>query len=236
MDTGYRRFAGSGGLAREGALDQAYLSAELLFKPARDLGRTILLFRVRRAGGQQWHARLTELIVTADLRRSRWAAVGRSTITLLVTDCIGGPTMSFGAQDAQDLEHAAGVGTVLPGRLLGRAMPIAAVARTVLAPEGQDLGSGVGSAAAVSRSWPGAVWGLSPLGELPCHPIIRRFRDADLHVRRSARIFLEGRLGVGVEYARLWRWSNYYGRSLVERHASELRVYLSTALPRWGTS
>jgi hypothetical protein len=68
-------------------------------------------------------------------------------------------------------------------------------------------------------------------------PIISGFPGTHQIMTAAAdgRVYLKGRLGIGVGYLHFWRWSNYIGRADVTRTASEVRIYLSTAVPRWGT-
>ncbi len=248
VDAGYRRFAGSDNLAGEGALDQAYLSAELLYgNPARDLSKSpFSYFRVQGAlASNNGDTRLTELVVRGGLAAKPMGSdSGSGQLALLMTyDYISNPAISFGAQGFAggpiwNVRPASGPSYQV--ELLGRAMPIAAVGSDYyLTQEGRDYdyGIGLGGGGVALMAWRG-VGAITGSANYVFVPIISGFPGTHQILTASAggRVYWKGRLGVGVEYARLWRWSNYYGRSLVERHASELRVYLSTALPRWGTS
>ena len=248
VDVGYRRFAGSDNLAGEGALDQAYLSGELVYgSEVRDLHKSpFSYFRVQGAlASNNGDHRLTELVVRGSLAAKPMGSdSGNGQLALFMTyDYINNPVIAFGAQGFSggpvwNVRPASGPSFQV--EVLGRAMPIAAVGSDYfITAEGRDYdyGIGLGGGGAALMAWPG-VAAITGSAQYVFVPVISGFpgNHQILVTHFGGRIYWKGRIGLGAEYRRLWRWSNYYGRTDVERQASELRVYLSTALPRWGSS
>ena len=247
VDVGYRRFSTSDNLSDANALDQAYLSAELRYgSETHDLGkRPFSYFRVQGAlatnNGDA--GRLTELKVRGSLAAKPLGSdSGQRQLALFMTyNYINNPVIAFGAQGftggpVWNIRPSSGPS--FRAEFYGSAMPIAAVRSDYyITAEGRDYdyGIGLGGGGEALVVWRGtAVIGGS--ARYVFVPVISGFPGTHqiLTTNFGGRVYWKGRLGLGVEYTRLWSWANYYGRTGVDKKASEVRVYLSTAVPRWG--
>lgn len=249
VDLGYRRFSGSDNLSGAGALDQAYVSAELIYgNPVRDLRRSpFSFFQVQGAlaGGNGEAGKLTELVVRGNLAAKPLGSdSGTGQLALFMTyNYINNPAIAYGAQGfagGPSWNSQPARGPSFHAEALGHVMPVAAVGSDYyVTAEGRDYdyGIGLGGGGTALIAWRG-VAALNATANYVFVPVISGFPGTHqiLTTSLAGRIYWKGRIGLGADYRRLWRWSNYYGRTDVERHASELRVYLSTALPRWGSS
>lgn len=246
VDVGYRRFSASDNLGASDALDQAYVGAELLYgSEIRDTRKApFSYFRVRGAlaSNNGDAGRLTELVVRGSLASKFLGdTTGLKQATLFMTyNYINNPVVAFGGQgfSAGPIWNGrASHGPWFHGEVLGAFMPIAAVGSDYyLTAEGRDYdyGIGMGATSAGWMAWPGKAV-LTGSAQYVYVPVISGFpgNHQILVLSGSGRAYYKGRIGVGVDYRRLWRWSDYYGRGPVDRDASEIRLFISTALPRW---
>jgi hypothetical protein len=155
-------------------------------------------------------------------------------------DYVANPIIEFGGQGfyvGPVVGRRPARGPRMRAELLGQFMPVAAVQSDFyLTQEGRDYdyGIGLGGLAGVNVIWPGLAQ-IRVFSRYVFLPIISGFPGDHqlLFAGGTGRIYWRGRIGVGVDYSRLWRWSNYYGRANVSRDNNELRLYLTTSIPQW---
>lgn len=249
VDAGYRRFSESSNLSGASALDQVFLSAELRYgSETFDLGkRPFSFFQVQGAlASNNGNAgRLTELMVRGGLAAKPLGGdSGQRQLALFMTySYINNPVIAFGAQGFSGgpvWNIQPSHGPSIHVEALGTAMPIAAIRSDYyLTAEGRDYdyGIGLGGGGSALLVWKGTgVFGAT--ARYVFVPVISGFPGTHqiLTTNVGGRVYWKGRLGIGAEWVRLWSWNIYYGRTNVNRNASELRLYLSTAVPRWGAS
>jgi hypothetical protein len=150
------------------------------------------------------------------------------------------PMVEFGAQGFQGgWTHATrpNRGPMLYFDAVGIFNPIAAIQSDYfLTAEGRDYDYGIGLG---GRGEMRAIWqGKAIVGATANYrfiPVISGFpaQHQMLFLNAEARYFFRQRWGVGAAYNQLWRWSAYTDRSDVNRKASELRLFVATAIPRW---
>lgn len=97
-----------------------------------------------------------------------------------------------------------------------------------------DYGVGLGTRGQAQLAWKGRalVSGLLGYRFIPIvsgfpgnHQLLRGFLDA--------RYFFRGRFGLGATYQHIWRWSDYRDRQDFDQSSTEVRLFLSTAIPKW---
>jgi hypothetical protein len=128
-------------------------------------------------------------------------------------------------------------GPKLRAELLGQFMPVAAVQSDYfITEEGRDYdyGIGLGGKGEGFLAWPG-IGGFGVKARYLYIPIISGFPGNHqlLWVGAGGRIYWRGRFGLGADIDKLWKWSNYTGRGDVDQQNTELRIYLTTAVPQW---
>jgi hypothetical protein len=153
---------------------------------------------------------------------------------------ISNPVVDFGGQGFQagivarsDISKA----WRFSGEALARAMPIAAIRSDYfITAEGRDYDYGIGlggrvEGRAILRN---RVYTRLSLGYIAL-PVISGFSGTHhlFTLNTEARGYIHGKFGAGAEFTRLNRTSNYMFNPDVKQHFSELRLFLSLAMPRW---
>ena len=186
--------------------------------------------------------KLSELNVRGSLGgKNLGADSGNRRLTAFMTyEYISNPILEFGAQGFTGGFTNAWRGRSGPAWYLdvtGIFNPIAALKSDYfLSEEGRDYDYGIGLG---GRTEFRAVWKRATASVNANYrfiPVISGFpaqHQLANFLVDGRYYFGTGKLGVGASYMNLWRWSAYTDRDDFNRKSSELRLFVSTALPRW---
>jgi hypothetical protein len=248
IELGYRRFSTNWDITDPDALSTGYIGAALSYgSGVQDVTKSPFShFRLNAllAFNPGENARkLSELNVRGSLggkALSRREGLASQLVGFMTYEFSSSPVIEFGAQGFQAGWTQASKGKKGPIWYLdGTAIfnPIAAIRSDYfLVAEGRDYDYGIGLGA---RGEARAIWvGRAMVGAIANYrfiPVISGFpaQHQVLRFNLDARYFFRQRWGVGVTYEGLRRRSNYTDRSDFLRRSSELRAFVSTALPRW---
>jgi hypothetical protein len=248
VELGYRRFSTTEDITDPNALDTGYLSAGLVYGSA--LGditkapfshfRLNLLLAFNPGEGAR---KLSELTVRGTLggkvlgQRDSGSRLG----AFMTYEYYSNPVIEFGAQGFQGgWIHATrpSHGPVLYFDATGIFNPIAALKSDYfLSAEGRDYDYGIGLG---GRGEARAIWTGRALVGLTANyrfiPVISGFpaQHQLLLLGFDGRYYIfRHRFGLGAAYNQLWRWSAYTDRADFNKKSAEVRLYVSTAIPRW---
>ena len=247
VEAGYRVFSPDESISNPDAITTGYIGAALVYGSAlRDVThepfshfRLNLLVSFNPGDGVR---KLSDLNVRGSLGgKALGDRESRSQLAAFMTyEYQSNPMVEFGAQGFQGgWTHATRPdrGPMLYFDAVGIFNPIAAVQSDYfITQEGRDYDYGIGLG---GRGEMRAIWqGKAIVGATANYrfiPVISGFpaQHQMLFLNAEARYFFRQRWGVGAAYNQLWRWSAYTDRSDVNRKASELRLFLATAIPRW---
>lgn len=244
VDIGYRRLTVPGESADE-ALNGGFVTGQVVYgDPLLDVDKKPFSFfraEITIASNNGSAGRLTSLLVRGSLGAKKLGTGGLNHLAGYMTyDYIANPAIEFGGQGfyfGPVLGHRPTKGPRLRAEMLGQFMPVAAVQSDFyLTAEGRDYdyGIGLGGLANANIVWPGLAQ-IGVYGRYVFLPIISGFPGDHqlLFTGGSGRIYYKGRVGLGVDYNILRRWSNYYDRAEVSRKTNELRLYVTTSIPQW---
>ena len=246
MDVGYRRFSTSASLDDAGALDQSFVQFSVFYgDQLNDLGKEpFSSFQVfgtlaSHSGNQK---PLQELRVRGNLAAKPVGSDGSKLLAGFMTyEYLANPVVDFGAQGFQGglliSRSKPGKSMQLYGEAMARVNPIAAIRSDYfVTAEGRDYDYGIGLGGRVEGRalWPGKATARLSGGYIWL-PVISGFPGNHQlwTLSTEARGYYRGKYGAGVMYQRLWKNSNYTFNPDVKQDMSEVRVFLSLAIPRW---
>ncbi|HEX5819027.1 MAG TPA: DUF3943 domain-containing protein [Gemmatimonadales bacterium] len=248
LELGYRRFATDWDVTDPNALNTGYLGAGVVYgngvtdvtkAPFSHFRLNLLL-----AFNPGENARkLSELNVRGSLggkSLARREGKASQLVGFMTYEYSSSPVIEFGAQGFQGGWSQASRGKKGPTWYLDATAifnPIAAIKSDYfLVAEGRDYDYGIGLG---GRGEVRAIWGGKALVGVTANyrfiPVISGFpaQHQLLRANFDARYYFKHRLGVGLTYEGLRRWSAYTDRSDFNRKSGELRLFVTTALPRW---
>ncbi|MCU0620937.1 MAG: DUF3943 domain-containing protein [Gemmatimonadales bacterium] len=97
-----------------------------------------------------------------------------------------------------------------------------------------DYGIGLGTQLRSMVAWRGRAL-LSALAGYRYMPTVSGFPGDHQFVRLllDGRYYLKGRFGLGATYQQFWRWANYRDLPDTDQTSTEVRLFVSTAIPKW---
>ena len=249
IEAGYRRFTtddpGDTGVAGEDALNQAFLHFLLIYgNETEDLGKAPFstffgsgMISSKSGGGRT----LAELRARGNLAaRPVFDESGRHQLAAFMTyTYFSNPIIEFGAQGFSGglvTQNAPSKGGVrLSGEALAHFMPIAAIRSDYfVTAEGRDYDYGLGAGAQLMGR---AVWGnrlaVTARANYTWLPVVSGF-SGDHHLsvlNAEARYYFGRRWGVGLLGNLFSRASRYDDLADFDEHATELRAFVSLAVP-----
>jgi hypothetical protein len=247
VELGYRRFSTNEDITDPNALETGYVSAGLVYGSAmNDLlkapfshFRLNLLLAFNPGEGAR---KLSELSVRGSLGGKK---IGNPQTfqrlgAFMTYEYFSNPIIEFGAQGFQGGWLKAFVPKKGPILYLdGTAIfnPIAAIRSDYfLSEEGRDYdyGIGLGGRGEARAIWTGRAW-VAATANYRFIPVISGFpaQHQLLNLNLDARYYVMHRFGLGATYNQLWRWSAYTDRADFNKKSAEVRLYVSTAIPRW---
>lgn len=246
LEAGYRRFATDVDVTDPDALDQGFVALRLVYgNQTDDLGRppfssfTLSGMVSSRSGGGRT---LAELRARGNLgAREVFGESGRHRLAAFMHYAyLSNPVIEYGAQGFSGglVTRSAGrKGPMLSGEALGAFMPIAAIRSDYfVTAEGRDYDYGValGGSLVGRAAWAGRG-ALTLSASYVWLPVLSGFTGDHQLLSGTAegRYYLGGRFGVGLAYSLFTRSSTYEQRPDVYQDASEGRIFLSLAVPRW---
>jgi hypothetical protein len=246
MDVGYRRFSTSKSLSDSSALDQTFVEFSVFYgDQLADLSREpFSAFQVfgtisSHSGDQK---PLQELRVRGNLAAKPLGSSGNKLLAGFMTyEYIHNPVLDFGAQGFQGglifLRSKPGKSLQLYGEAMGRVNPIAAIRSDYfVTAEGRDYDYGVALGGRVEGR---ALWRSKATVRLSGGyiflPVVSGFPGNHQlwTLGGEARGYFRGKYGAGVTYQHIWKDSNYTFNPDVHQNMSEVRAFLSLAIPRW---
>jgi hypothetical protein len=248
LELGYRRFATDWDVTDPNALNTGYLGAGVVYgngvtdvtKAPFSHFRLNLLLSFNPGEGAR---KLSELNVRGSLggkSLARREGKASQLVGFMTYEYSSSPVIEFGAQGFQGGWSQASRGKKGPTWYLDATAifnPIAAIRSDYfLVAEGRDYDYGIGLG---GRGEVRAIWGGKALVGVTANyrfiPVISGFpaQHQLLRANFDARYYFQHRFGVGLTYEGLRRWSAYTDRENFNRKSGELRLFVTTALPRW---
>jgi hypothetical protein len=246
MDVGYRRFSTTGDVTNPDGLNQTLISFSVLYgRQMTDLNKApFSAFRVvgSLASNSGTRGAVAELRVRGNLGAT---SLGRDSTRFqlagfMTYDYISNEVIDFGGQGflgGAIVQTDGRKPVMFHGELQARFMPIAAVRSDYfVTAEGRDYdyGVGLGGRAEANLIFP-RKGALTVSGGYTLVPVVSGFPgNHNLYTfNTEARGYLWGKIGIGANYNRVWRRSNYTFNPDVSQDMSEVRTFISLTIPRW---